>query len=93
MCAQLILLVLVLWTLHEQSGPEATYGYSGGDGGSALPPERLMRLLGALALSQLVLWAWATQMHAEGSYFLLAYTTVPGVLMLGTRCAIAAPRA
>ena len=33
MCAQLILLVLVLWTLHEQSGPEATYGYSGGDDG------------------------------------------------------------
>ena len=38
--------------------------YSGGGGEPAPPPEQISRLLGALVLSQLVLWAWATRMHA-----------------------------
>lgn len=39
--------------------------------------------------AQLALWVWATRLSADGSYFLLSYSTVPGILMLLTRCAVA----
>ena len=83
-CSQLVLLVLVLWTTRQLC-QEPSYGSSG----PPPPPRQAQYLLAALALSQLGLWVWATRIRADGSFFLLSYSTVPGVLMLLTRCGIA----